>query len=160
MQFISKESCGKCLPCREGSKHIYHILDLLTRRPESDQNKETLERIKEVMQLTEVSETISQTSLCGLGKKFPLLILDLLQYFKDEVEEHLYERHCKAGVCSHLKLYVIDVDKCTGCHVCYNKCPENAIVGVVQHPHFIVQDKCVSCGICFNVCKFSAISFK
>ena len=160
INFIQNESCGKCLPCREGSKQIYQILEMLTKRPENEQTKETLVRIKEVMQLTELSKTISETSLCGLGKIFPRLIDDLLLHFKNEVEEHLYERHCKAGVCKNLRIYSIDVEKCTGCHICFNKCPENAIVGVIQHPHFIIQEKCTSCGICFDMCKFSAISYK
>ena len=160
INFIQNESCGKCLPCREGSKQIYQITEMLTQRPENEQTKETLIRIKEVMQLTELSKTISETSLCGLGKKFPRLIHDLLLNFKNEVEEHLYERHCKAGLCRNLRVYFIDTEKCTGCHICFSKCPENAIVGVTQHPHFIVQEKCISCGICFDICKFSAISYK
>ncbi|GAB4452116.1 MAG: NADH-quinone oxidoreductase subunit NuoF [Bacteroidales bacterium] len=160
INFIQYESCGKCLPCREGSKQLFHILEMLTKRPENEQTKETLVRIKEVMTLTELSNTISNTSLCGLGKKFPNLINDLLLYFKNEAEEHLYERHCEAGVCKNLRTYTIQVEKCTGCHICYNKCPENAIIGVIQHPHFIIQDKCTSCGICYEMCKFSAITFK
>ncbi|NSW44511.1 MAG: 4Fe-4S binding protein [Bacteroidales bacterium] len=160
IQFICSESCGKCLPCREGSKKIEDILNLLTHRPENEKNKETLERIKQVMQLNELATTIAETSLCGLGKHFPLLVSDLIQHFKEELEEHLYERHCRAGVCKNLRRYYINVEKCIGCHVCFNRCPQNAIVGVIQHPHFIIQEKCNSCGICYGACKFSAIEIK
>ena len=101
---------------------------------------------------------MQDASLCGMGKTAPNIVLSTLNYFKEEYEDHIFDRNCKAGVCKDLKVYYIDVDKCTGCMACAQKCPENAIVGTKKHPFFIVEDKCTGCGICFETCKFNAIT--
>lgn len=160
LDFIRSESCGKCLPCREGSKRLWNMLNMLTYKPSDEKSTETLLRIKEIIRIKELVRTIEQTALCGLGKRFPQLIVDLLDYFKEEVEEHLFERYCRALVCNNLRTYSIDTLRCNGCHICFHKCPHEAIIGVMHNPHFIVQQKCVSCGICQKVCKFGAISYK
>ena len=135
-------------------------MENITKKPQDENNpRATLERFKGVMQLESLAEVMKDTSLCGLGKGAPNPILSTLRFFREEFEEHIYDRKCKAGVCSGLKTYVIDVDACTGCAVCAKKCPEDAIIGTPLHPYFIVQDKCTGCGICFDSCKFSAIRF-
>lgn len=157
MEFIENESCGKCIPCREGSQRMVEILDRITKKPVSVSDKETLVRFKGVMQMEQLADVMRSTSLCGLGQNAPNLILSALKYFRNEFEEHIYERKCAAGVCRNLRRFSIDVDKCTGCTICARKCPADAIIGTPKHPHFIVEEKCVNCGICFNVCKFNAV---
>lgn len=158
MDIIQRESCGKCIPCREGSKRMYEILSSITKKPLSDSGHQTLERFKGVIQLENLSTVMQDASLCGMGKTAPNIVLSTLNYFKEEYEDHIFDRNCKAGVCKDLKVYYIDVDKCTGCMACAQKCPENAIVGTKKHPFFIVEDKCTGCGICFETCKFNAIT--
>ncbi len=160
LDFIRHENCGKCLPCRNGSNRLWNIFKSLTECPDERKSVDTLLRIKEVVRVKEIAQTIENTALCGLGKRFPQLIIDVLTNFKDEVEEHLYERYCKASVCHNIRSYYIDVNLCTGCGLCKQRCPHNAIIGVMHHPHFIVSDRCVVCGICEQTCKFSAIKFK
>lgn len=160
MEFLQKESCGKCIPCREGTKRMLEIYEGITKRPKEESSHETLERFKGVVQLEHLAEVIRDTSLCGLGQHAANPVLSTLKYFREEYEEHIFDRSCKAGVCRDLRTFVIDVDKCTGCNICQKKCPENAIIGVMLNPHFIVEEKCTGCGICFDVCKFSAIYFK
>ena len=160
MRFLQKESCGKCIPCREGTKRMLEILDGITRRPIEESSHDTLERFKGVVQLENLAEVIRDTSLCGLGQQSSNPVLSTLEYFRDEYEEHIFDRYCRAGVCRDLRTFVIDVSRCTGCNVCQKKCPENAIIGSLKNPHFIVEEKCTGCGICFEVCKFSAIYFK
>lgn len=160
MKFLQKESCGKCIPCREGTRRMLEILEGITRRPQEESSHETLERFKGVVQLENLAEVIRDTSLCGLGQNASNPVLSTLKHFRDEYEEHIFDRSCRAMVCRDLRTFVIDVDKCTGCNICQKKCPENAIIGVMLNPHFIVEEKCSGCGICFDVCKFSAIYFK
>ncbi len=160
MDFMQKESCGKCIPCREGSGRMLEIFDNITKRPVSEAGHSTLERFKGAMQLESLAEVIKDTSLCGLGQKAPNPVLSSLQLFRAEYEEHIFDRKCNAGVCKELRIYQIDVDLCTGCTVCKPKCPTQAIIGTKVHPHFIIEEKCTGCGICFDVCKFSAISVK
>lgn len=160
MDFIQKESCGKCIPCREGSRRMLEIYENITRRPVNESRHITLERFKGVMQLESLAEVIKDTSLCGLGLKAPNPVLSSLQHFRTEYEEHIFDRKCAAGVCKELRLFHIEVEKCTGCTVCKPKCPTTAIIGTKLHPHFIIEEKCIGCGICFEVCKFSAISVK
>ncbi len=160
LNFLQKESCGKCIPCREGTKRMLEILEGITRRPKEESSHETLERFKGVVQLESLAEVIRDTSLCGLGQNAPNPILSSLKWFRDEYEEHIFDRKCKAGVCHDLRTFFIEVDLCTGCNICQKKCPENAIIGSPKMPHFIVESKCTGCGLCFESCKFSAIYFK
>lgn len=158
--FLQKESCGKCIPCREGTRRMHEILENITRRPVNESGFETLERFKGVMQLENLADVIKDTSLCGLGQTAPNPLLSALKYFREEFEEHIFDRKCRAGVCKDLKVYYIDVEKCTGCTACAKKCPTNAIIGSPRMPHFIIEDKCIGCGICFDVCKFVAVFVK
>lgn len=155
--FMEKESCGKCIPCREGTRRMHEIMENVTRRPVRESGHETLERFKGVMQLESLAEVIKSTSLCGLGKTAPNPLLSTLKWFRDEYEEHIFDRKCRAGVCHDLRTFYIDVNKCTGCTLCEPKCPVNVIFGTPNNPYFIVEDKCIGCGICYDVCKFSAI---
>ncbi|MFO8067765.1 MAG: NADH-ubiquinone oxidoreductase-F iron-sulfur binding region domain-containing protein [Bacteroidales bacterium] len=157
MGFIQRESCGKCIPCREGTKRLLEILESITSKPNSNDSNEALDRFKGVMQIEKLSKVIQDTSLCGLGQTAPNPVLSTLKWFKDEYEAHIFDRHCPAGVCQNLKVYKIDVDKCSGCTVCTKKCPVNAIIGSRKAPHFIVEDKCIGCGACYEACKFEAI---
>ncbi|HOW30117.1 MAG TPA: NADH-ubiquinone oxidoreductase-F iron-sulfur binding region domain-containing protein [Bacteroidales bacterium] len=160
MDFLQQESCGKCIPCREGTRRIHEILENITRRPPSETGHEVLERFKGIMQLEGLSEVIRDTSLCGLGQTAPNPLVSAMKWFRDEFEEHIFDRRCKAGVCKELRVFYIEVDKCTGCVACLRKCPTNAIVGQPRQPHFIIEDKCIGCGICYDVCKFVAITIK
>ncbi|OFY50835.1 MAG: NADH dehydrogenase [Bacteroidetes bacterium GWF2_41_31] len=157
MDFIQHESCGKCIPCREGTKRMLEILESITHKPTDGSHYESLERFKGIMQLEKLGKVIKETSLCGLGQSAPNPVLSTLKWFRHEYEEHIFDRKCPANVCTELRTYKIDVDKCTGCTVCSKKCPTDAIIGTRKSPHFIVEDKCISCGSCFEVCKFDAI---
>jgi len=160
LNFIQKESCGKCIPCREGTQRMFEILEKITKIPKDETSHQTLERFKGVMQLENIAEVIKDTSLCGLGKNAANTFLSSIKWFRDEYEEHIFDRKCRAGVCKELRTFYIDVEKCTGCNACMRKCPVNAIIGTVKYPHFIVESKCIGCGICFDTCKFSAIYIK
>ncbi len=160
MNFMQKESCGICIPCREGTRRMYEILDNISKRPKDENGHTTLQRFKGVMQLESLAEVLKDTSMCGLGKKASNPVLSTLKWFREEYEEHIFERNCEAGVCQELRTFEIDVDACTGCTLCAKKCPTGAIFGTAKNAHFIVQDKCIGCGICFDTCKFSAIISK
>ncbi|MEI6695081.1 MAG: NADH-ubiquinone oxidoreductase-F iron-sulfur binding region domain-containing protein [Bacteroidota bacterium] len=160
INFMQHESCGKCIPCREGTQRMFEILEKITKIPKDEVSHQTLERFKGVMQLESIAEVIKDTSLCGLGKTAANTFLSSLKWFRDEYEEHIFDRKCKAGVCKELRSFIIDTDACTGCNICMRKCPENAIIGTIKYPHFIVESKCTGCGICFESCKFSAIIIK
>jgi NADH:ubiquinone oxidoreductase subunit F (NADH-binding) len=160
MEFLQHESCGKCIPCREGTRRMLQILDEVTRRPREESSHETLERFKGVVELESLATVIRDTSLCGLGQNAPNPVLSSLKWFRDEFEEHIFDRKCIAGVCHDLRTYCIVADTCNGCNLCQKKCPENAIIGSVRMPHFIVESKCTGCGLCFESCKFNAIYFK
>ena len=160
LSFIKSESCGKCIPCREGTRKMHEILENITTCQKNESGHETLERFKGVMQIESMANVIHDTSLCGLGKYSSNPILSTLKWFRKEYEEHIFDRKCNAGVCQHLKSYYIHVDKCTGCNACAVKCPANAIVGNKLQPHFILQELCTSCGICSEICKFSSISIQ
>ena len=157
IQFLSNESCGKCIPCREGTQRMLEILENITQKPKDTQQHQSLERFKGVMMLEELAGIIRDTSLCGLGQTAPNPVLSTLKHFREEYEEHIFERKCRANVCKGLREFIIDIDKCTGCTICARKCPVNAIIGSQRQPHFIVQDKCIGCGICYESCKFNAI---
>jgi NADH:ubiquinone oxidoreductase subunit F (NADH-binding)/(2Fe-2S) ferredoxin/ferredoxin len=160
MDFIQRESCGKCIPCREGTRRMLEILESITKKPSNGNGYDALERFKGVMQLEKLGKIIKETSLCGLGQSAPNPVLSTLRWFRDEYEAHIYERVCPAGACTDLRVFLIDVDKCTGCTVCAKKCPTGAIIGAKKNPHFIVEDKCIGCGTCEEVCNFEAISVK
>ena len=158
MNFLQNESCGKCIPCREGTRRMLEILESITRKPADDARHETLERFKGVMMLEELAAVVGETSLCGLGQTAPNPVVSTLKYFRDEFEEHIFDRKCRANVCKGLRTFYIEIDKCTGCTICFRKCPTSAIIGTQRNPHFIVQEKCIGCGICYDSCKFNALT--
>jgi NADH:ubiquinone oxidoreductase subunit F (NADH-binding)/Pyruvate/2-oxoacid:ferredoxin oxidoreductase delta subunit len=160
MDFIRKESCGKCIPCREGTGRMLEILESVIRKPLNEESGTTLERFKGVMQLETIASVMKDTSLCGLGQNAPNPFISALKNFRDEFEEHIFDRKCRANVCRGLRTFTIDVENCNGCTACASKCPVNAIYGTRLQPFFIVQDKCTGCGICFDICKFSAITVR
>ena len=158
MDFIQRESCGKCIPCREGTRRMLEILKRITRSRANESGNKALERFKGIMYLNRLAEVIKDTSLCGLGKSAPNPVLSTLRWFRDEYEAHIYERKCPAGVCKELLTYTINPDLCKGCTLCAKKCPADAILGNPKTPHFIVPDKCIGCGTCVEVCKFNAVT--
>ncbi|HEX2975826.1 MAG TPA: NADH-ubiquinone oxidoreductase-F iron-sulfur binding region domain-containing protein [Bacteroidales bacterium] len=160
MEFIRNESCGKCIPCREGTGRMLEILEGVIRKPVNEESGTTLERFKGVMQLETIASVMRDTSLCGLGQTAPNPFMSALKNFRDEFEEHIFDRKCRANVCRGLRTFAIDVDRCTGCTACASKCPVNAIYGTRLQPFFIVEDKCSGCGVCYDICKFSAITVK
>ena len=160
MEFIHKESCGKCIPCREGTGRMLEILENIIRKPHTEDSNATLERFKGVMQLEIIASVMKDTSLCGLGQTAPNPFISALSNYREEFEEHIFDRRCRANVCRGLRTFTIDVDKCTGCTVCASKCPVSAIYGTRLQPFFVVDDKCIGCGICYDVCKFSAVTVR
>jgi NADH:ubiquinone oxidoreductase subunit F (NADH-binding) len=160
MEYVDKQSCGKCIPCREGTRRMAEILGSITRKPEDEEGRTTLERFKGVMQLENLAEVMKDTSLCGLGQNAPNPVMSTLKYFRSEYEEHIFDRKCVSNSCTELRSWFIDVDMCTGCSICAKRCPSEAIIGTTRHPYFIVQEKCIGCGICYEVCKFSAVYYK
>ena len=149
LEFIVDESCGKCSPCRIGTKRL---LDLLTKITEGNGEPEDLDTIEELC------EHIKQSALCGLGQTAPNPVLSTLKHFREEYEAHVYEKRCPAGVCKALIQYVVDPTKCKGCTRCAQGCPTGAISGAVRAPHIINQSKCIKCGACMDHCRFDAIS--
>ncbi len=148
LEFTVDESCGKCAPCRIGTKRLLEILNKIT------SGKGTLEDIDRLEQLC---YTIKNSALCGLGQTAPNPILSTLQYFRDEYIAHVVDKKCPAGVCKALLSYVIEPEKCKGCSLCAKKCPVGAIEGVVKSPFTIDPNKCIKCGVCQESCKFGAI---
>lgn len=158
MDFIQRESCGKCIPCREGTKQLLDILGKIKSGRKNNSANDSLDRFKGIIALRNLSEVIKNTSLCGLGQTAPNPILSTLRWFKDEYESHIYERRCPAGVCTELITYKVDEETCKGCTICAKKCPSGAIKGSVKSPHYIAPEKCVKCGVCIEVCPVDAIS--
>jgi NADH:ubiquinone oxidoreductase subunit F (NADH-binding)/(2Fe-2S) ferredoxin len=158
MDFIKKESCGKCIPCREGTLRMLEILKAITRSRRNEKENDALARFSGIMQLENLSQVIRETSLCGLGQTAPNPVLSTLRWFRDEYEAHIFERRCPAGACTEMLEFSIDADKCKGCTLCVKACPTQAIVGKPKVPHYIVAEKCISCGSCKSVCKFKAVS--
>lgn len=159
MGFMKQQSCGKCIPCREGTKRMSELLDEITRKPADQDQHDTLEKFRGLIQLEKLADVMRDTSLCGLGQLAPNPLISSLRNFREEFEEHIFDRHCKPNVCKELRTYYIDVELCTGCVICAKRCPEEAIIGTERHPFFIVPDKCTGCGICREVCKFSAVFY-
>jgi NADH-quinone oxidoreductase subunit F/NADP-reducing hydrogenase subunit HndC len=156
MDFIQRESCGKCVPCREGTRRMLETLHRITRGRKNETAAQTLERFQSILLLEQLAEMIRDTSLCGLGQTAPNPVLSTLRWFRHEYEAHIYDRHCPAKVCTELIQYII-TDKCTGCTLCSKKCPSGAIEGTVKNPHTIIADKCIGCGACVDSCRFNAI---
>ncbi|MDQ7816069.1 MAG: NADH-ubiquinone oxidoreductase-F iron-sulfur binding region domain-containing protein [Melioribacteraceae bacterium] len=159
LTFIQNESCGKCVPCREGTKRMLEIIERIPVSYGSNGNKlDQLQRFKGIIHLQRLADVIRDTSLCGLGQSAPNPVLSGLKYFRDEYEEHLYERKCEAKVCKELITYQINPSICNGCGVCLRKCPVEAIVGEKKQVHHIIELKCTKCGMCFESCRFEAIT--
>ena len=151
LEFLNEESCGQCNPCREGIKQMLAILNRICAGEGRQGDIELLE---------EVGAMVQKFSLCGLGTSAPNPVLTTILYFRDEYEEHIRDHKCRAGVCKPLFHYEIDPEQCTGCQVCFRKCPQDAITGEKKKPHAIAQDKCIKCGICYDACKFDAIAIR
>lgn len=151
LEFTVDESCGKCTPCRVGTRKLLEMLNKVT---SGNATMEDLDKIEELCQY------IKAGSLCGLGQTAPNPVLSTLHYFRDEYEAHVKEKRCPAGVCKNLLTYFIEADKCRGCTACARACPAGAITGAIKQPHVIDTAKCLKCGACIEKCKFGAISKK
>ena len=148
LDFTAKESCGKCIHCRIGTKRMLEMLERITNGEGREGDIELLE---------ELCYAIKDGALCGLGQTAPNPVLTTIKYFRDEYEAHIKDKKCPAGECSALIEYKINPDKCKGCTLCARNCPVNAISGTVKQPHEIDTDKCIKCGKCYQCCKFSAV---
>jgi len=147
LDFTVDESCGKCTPCRVGTRRMLEILERIT---EGKGQKGDIEKLETL------AANIKNTALCGLGQTAPNPVLSTIKHFRHEYEAHICDKTCPAGHCTALLSYVIN-DKCRGCTMCSKVCPVGAISGVVKQLHVIDQDKCVKCGVCMDKCRFAAI---
>ncbi len=148
VDFLKDESCGQCNPCREGLKQM---LEILTRICDGEGREGDIELLEEL------GSMVQKFSLCGLGTSAPNPVLTTILYFRNEYIAHIHDHKCPAGVCKSLFHYEIDAEVCTGCQVCFRKCPQEAISGEKKKPHTIDQSNCIKCGICYDGCKFDAI---
>jgi NADH-quinone oxidoreductase subunit F len=148
INFLMEESCGKCVPCREGLLRMGEILTDIT---------EGRGRMEDLDLIQDLSEVLRDASLCGLGQTAPNPVMSTLKYFRNEYEAHIKDHKCPAGVCTELITYSIDAGNCTGCGLCLKKCPAEAITGETKQPHVLDAGKCIKCGICYDVCKFDAV---
>ncbi|MFH0795719.1 MAG: NADH-quinone oxidoreductase subunit NuoF [Candidatus Omnitrophota bacterium] len=151
LDFLKEESCGKCVPCREGIKQMLAILNRIC----AGEGQEG-----DIGLLEEISAVLVDVSLCALGTSAPNPVLSTIKYFRQEYETHIKEKKCPAGVCRALIKYYVDEKSCTGCGLCARNCPQNAIKGERKKPHTIDSDKCTRCGICRDICKFDAIKVR
>jgi NADH-quinone oxidoreductase subunit F len=152
LTFLEEESCGKCVPCREGIKRMRQILTDITEGKGEEKDIELLERI---------GQTLKDSSLCALGTTAPNPVLSTIRYFRDEYEAHIKEKRCPAGVCKALIQYYIIDEKCVGCRLCEKACPTEAITFMgKKKPVALEQSKCIKCGICKDVCKLKAVGVK
>jgi NADH:ubiquinone oxidoreductase subunit F (NADH-binding) len=151
IDFLMYESCGKCVPCREGLKQMNKILEDICKGQGEGSDIETL---------IDLGQYMTEASLCGLGTTAANPVLSTIRHFRNEYESHIHDRKCRAGVCKNLFEYVIDPELCNGCGLCRVKCPEKTITGEKKEPHSIDNSHCIKCGICFNACKFGAILVK
>ena len=148
LNFTQDESCGRCTPCRVGTKRIYEILERIT---------EGKGEMEDLTNLKELCEMVKDCSLCGLGQTAPNPVLSTMKYFYDEYEAHVKDKYCKTGSCKDLARYSIDPVKCIGCTACARACPVDCISGKVKEVHVIDQEKCIKCGACYDACKFDAV---
>lgn len=148
MSFTQNESCGKCVPCREGTKRMLEVLERIVAGKGQDGDIELLE---------DLADTISAAALCGLGKTAPSPVMSTIKYFRDEYEAHIYDKRCPAGACPRLKRIHIDPELCRGCSRCAKGCPVGAISGQIKSPFVIDEKKCIKCGACVSTCAFHAI---
>ncbi len=148
LEFTKSESCGKCVPCRVGTKRLLEILTRITEGKGREGDIDLLESL---------SSDVKTSSLCGLGQSAPNPVLSTIKYYRDEYEAHIYEHRCPAGVCKDLLTYSILEEFCKGCTACVRVCPAGAIIGEKKKPHKIIQDLCIKCGACFETCKFKSI---
>ena len=148
MSFTQRESCGKCVPCREGTKRMLEILERIV----AGNGKPS-----DMDELRELADMIESTALCGLGKSAPKPVISTMNAFEEEYLEHINEKRCRTGVCSNLRKFQIDPEICKGCSKCARNCPAGAIEGVLKSPYHINQEKCIKCGACMEQCPFKAI---
>ena len=148
MEFICDESCGKCSPCRIGTKRILEILEKITRGQGT---------LQDLADLEDLSEAVKSNSLCGLGQTAANPVLSTMRQFRDEYMAHVVDKTCPAHICKKLMKYEIQPDLCKGCSKCSRVCPVGAISGVIKQPFVIDQDKCIKCGMCISSCPFHAI---
>lgn len=148
LEFTKDESCGKCTPCRVGTKRMLEILERITEGEGVPEDLDNLERL---------SNAIKDSALCGLGQTAPNPVLSTMNFFREEYEQHVNEKKCATGECKALAKYSIDPDKCIGCTACARVCPVNCIEGKVKELHVINADECISCGACYDTCKFDAV---